>query len=152
MTTNGKVASSTLFNIAKKMGGKVQGLIKKIYGIIGKNVNKINSFLDSIVPSFAKMVDKASFGFVALPLAFTKAGNTMVKQMKEFFSGIAKASSYKTTKAVAKSEVKDEVKNLTDKEKKQYENTYKKADKKKYPSLNSFIDSQIKYQKSKNIT
>ena len=43
------------------------------------------------------------------------------------------------------------VKNLTDKEKKQYENTYKKANKKKYPTLNLFIDSQIKYQKSKNI-
>ena len=151
MTTNGKVASSTLFNIAKKMGGKVQGLIKKIYGIIAKNVNKINSFLDTIIPSFAKMVDKASFGFVGLPLAFTKAGNTMIKQMKDFFSGIAKGSSYKTSKAVAKSEVKDEVKNLTTKEKKEYENTYKKANKKKYPTIDSFIEAQIKYQKSKNI-
>ena len=151
MTTNGKVASSTLFNIAKKMGGKVQGLIKKIYGIISKNVNKINSFLDKIIPSFAKLVDKASFGFVGLPLAFTKAGDVMIKQMKEFFSGIAKASSYKTSKSIAKSEVKDEVKNLTNKEKKQYENTYKKADKKKYPTLNTFIDSQMKYKQSKNI-
>jgi len=152
MTTNGKVASSTLFNIAKKMGGKVQGLIKKIYGIISKNVNKINSFLDKIIPSFAKLVDKASFGFVGLPLAFTKAGDVMIKQMKEFFSGIAKASSYKTSKSIAKSEVKDEVKNLTNKEKKQYENTYKKADKKKYPTLNTFIDSQMKYKQSQNKT
>ena len=152
MTTNGKVASSTLFNIAKKMGGKVQGLIKKIYGIISKNVNKINSFLDKIIPSFAKLVDKASFGFVGLPLAFTKAGDVMIKQMKEFFSGIAKASSYKTSKSIAKSEGKDEVKNLTNKEKKQYENTYKKADKKKYPTLNTFIDSQMKYKQSQNKT
>mgnify|MGYP003626881602 FL=1 len=152
MTTNGKVASSTLFNIAKKMGGKVQGLIKKIYGIISKNVNKINSFLDKIIPSFAKLVDKASFGFVGLPLAFTKAGDVMIKQMKEFFSGIAKASSYKTSKSIAKSEVKDEVKNLTNKEKKQYENTYKKADKKKYPTLTTFIDSQMKYKQSQNKT
>ena len=152
MTTNGKVASSTLFNIAKKMGGKVQGLIKKIYGIIAKNVNKINSFLDKIIPSFAKLVDKASFGFVGLPLAFTKAGDVMIKQMKEFFSGIAKASSYKTSKSIAKSEVKDEVKNLTNKEKKQYENTYKKADKKKYPTLTTFIDSQMKYKQSQNKT
>ena len=70
------------------------------------------SFLDKIIPSFAKLVDKASFGFVGLPLAFTKAGDVMIKQMKEFFSGIAKASSYKTSKSIAKSEVKDEVKNL----------------------------------------
>jgi hypothetical protein len=152
MTTNGKVASSTLFNIAKKMGGKVQGLIKKIYGIISKNVNKINSFLDKIIPSFAKLVDKASFGFVGLPLAFTKAGDVMIKQMKEFFSGIAKASSYKTSKSIAKSEVKDEVKNLTNKEKKQNENTNKKADKKKYPTLTTFIDSQMKYKQSQNKT
>ena len=152
MTTNGKVASSTLFNIAKKMGGKVQGLIKKIYGIIGKNVNKINSFLDKIIPSFAKLVDKASFGFVGLPLAFTKAGNVMIKQMKDFFSGIAKASSYKTSKSIVKSEVKGEIKKLTPEEKKKYEDTYKKADKKKYPTLSKFVDSQIKYQKSQNKT
>jgi len=151
MTTSGKVASNTLFKLAKNMGGKVQGLIKKVYGIISKNVNKINSFLDDLIPSFAKLVDKASFGFVALPLAFTKAGNVMVKQMKEFFSGIAKGSSYKTSKSIAKSEVKGEVKKLTSNEKKQYENTYKKADKKKYPTLNTFIDSQMKYKQSKNI-
>jgi len=151
MTTNGKAASSTLFQLAKSMGGKVQGIIKKIYGIIGKNVKKINSFLDSIIPSFANLVSKASFGFVALPAAFIKAGNVIIKQMKDFFTGIAKGSSYKTSKAITKSEVKDEVKNLTSKEKKQYENTYKKADKKKYPTLDSFIDAQIKYQKTKNI-
>ena len=152
MTTSGKVASNTLFKLAKNMGGKVQGLIKKVYGIIAKNVNKINSFLDSLIPSFAKLVDKASFGFVALPLAFTRAGNVMVKQMKEFFSGIAKGSSYKTSKSIAKSEVKGEIKKLTPDEKKKYENTYKKADKKKYPTLNTFIDSQLQYQQSKNLT
>jgi len=75
----------------------------------------------------------------------------MIKQMKDFFSGIAKASSYKTSKSIAKNEVKDEVKKLTTKEKKEYENTYKKANKKKYPTLDYFIDAQIKYQKSKNI-
>lgn len=152
MTTSGKAASNNLFKLANNMGGKVQGLIKKVYGIISKNVSKINSFLDSLIPSFAKLVDKASFGFIGLPLAFTKAGNVMVKQMKEFFSGIAKGSSYKTSKSIAKSEVKDEIKKLTTNEKKEYQNIYKKADKKKYPNINTFIAAQLKYKKTKNLT
>ena len=151
MTTNGKGAATALLNLAKKSGSKVQGFIKAIYTKIAKYTNKINSFLDGLIPTFEKMVLGASLGFVALPMAFKKSGNVIIGQLKQFFSGIAKGSAYKTTKSVAKSEVKDVVKGLTEKEKKEYEKVYtnKKVDKNKYPTINDFIRAQVELKNKK---
>ena len=145
MTTNGKGAATALLNLAKKGGGKVQGFIKSIYTKIAKHANKINSFLDKLIPTFEKMVLGASFGYVALPAIFKKSGNAVIGQLKQFFSGLAKGSAYKTSKSVVKSEVKGEVKKLTTKEKEGYTKAYanKKVDKNKYPTVNDFITANL---------
>jgi peptidoglycan hydrolase-like protein with peptidoglycan-binding domain len=52
---------------------------------------------------------------------------------------------------VVKSEVKDVVKGLTSKEKEEYEKVYtnKKVDKKKYPTINDFINAQVELKNKK---
>ena len=117
MTTNGKGAASLLLNLAKKGGSKVKGFIKSIYTKIAKHTSNINNFLDKLIPTFEKMVLGASFGYIALPAIFKKTGNAVIGQLKQFFSGLAKGSAYKTSKSVVKSEVKGQVKKLTTKEK-----------------------------------
>jgi len=153
MTTNGKGAATALLNLAKKGGGKVQGFIKSIYTKIAKHANKINSFLDKLIPTFEKMVLGASFGYVALPAIFKKSGNAVIGQLKQFFSGLAKGSAYKTSKSVAKNQVKDVVKGVTEKEKEEYTKVYAttKVDKKKYPTLNDYIEASaiLKNKKKK---
>tara|TARA_R110002153_G_scaffold247311_1_gene403383 strand:- start:75 stop:713 length:639 start_codon:yes stop_codon:yes gene_type:complete len=151
MTTNGKGAATALLNLAKKGGSKVQGFIKTIYTKIAKYASKINSFLDTLIPTFDKMVLGASLGFVALPTVFKKSGNAIIGQLKQFFAGLAKGSAYKTSKSVVKSEVKDVVKGLTSKEKEEYEKVYtnKKVDKKKYPTINDFINAQVELKNKK---
>ena len=151
MTTNGKGAATALLNLAKTGGSKVQGFIKTIYTKIAKYANKINSFLDGLIPTFEKMVSTASLGFVALPVAFKKSGNVIIGQLKQFFAGLAKGQSYKTTKNIAKSKVKDQIQNLTSKEKEVYTKAYtnKKVDKKKYPTVDDFLIAQAELKVKK---
>ena len=145
MTTDGKAAANTLLNLLKTGNSKVQAFVKKIYSTIAKYSSKINSFLDKIVPSVDNAIRKVSYGWVALPAAFMTAGKKVIGQLKKFFSGLAKGSSYKTSKAIAKGEVKDEIKNLTDKEKENYKKAYsnKEVDKKKYPTFDHFLIAQL---------
>ena len=152
MTTNGKGAATALLNLAKKGGSKVQGFIKTIYTKIAKYANKINSFLDGLIPTFEKMVSVASLGFVALPVAFKKSGNLVIGQLKQFFAGLAKGSAYKTTKNVAKDQVKQQISKLTTKEKETYTKAYanKKVDKKKYPTVEDFMVAQVNLKNKKS--
>jgi peptidoglycan hydrolase-like protein with peptidoglycan-binding domain len=156
MTTNGKGAAKGLLDLLSTGSSKVKGLIKKIYGFIEQYMTSINHFLDTLIPKFAKMVSSASFGFVALPSSFIKSGNVIIKQLKDFFAGVAKGSSYKTTKAITKKEVKDEIKaeldRLSDTEKAAYAKTYakKEVDKKKYPTFNDFLVAQMKLKVNTN--
>ena len=147
MTTNGKGAATTLLNFMKTGSSKVKGFIKKIYTKVAEYSTRINNFLDTLIPKFSKLVTTASFGFIGLPQSFIKSGNVVIKQLKEFFAGVAKGSAYKTSKAAAKNQVKDEVKKLTEKEKETYTHTYntnKKVDKKKYPTVDDFLIAQAK--------
>jgi len=98
------------------------------------------------------MVLGASFGYIALPAIFKKTGNAVIGQLKQFFSGLAKGSAYKTSKSVVKSEVKGQVKKLTTKEKEIYTKTYanKKVDKNKYPTINDFIKAQLALKDNKD--
>jgi len=151
ITSNGKEASNILLNLLNTGSKKVRGFIETIYTKISKYSSKINNFLDTLLPKFDKMVRGASLGWFALPTAFMKSGGYVVKQLKDFFAGLAKGSTYKTSKSLAKSEVKDEIKKLTQKEKEDYSKAYKnkKVDKKAYPTLNDFVIAQIKLKNKK---
>ena len=104
------------------------------------------------------MVKKVSLGYFELPSSFIKSGNSIIKQLKQFFTGLSKPASYKVTKKVAKDEVKDEVKNLTTSKNvskediKIYGPSYEKADKKKYPTFEKFVIAAKEYNAKKNQT
>ena len=151
ITSNGKAASNILLNLLNTGSKKVRGFIKTIYTKIAKYSSKINNFLDTLLPKFDGMVRSASFGWFALPTAFMKSGGAVVKQLKDFFTGLAKGSAYKTSKSAAKNEVKGEVKKLTQKEKETYTKTYntKKVDKKAYPTVDDFLIAQAKLKGKK---
>jgi len=151
MTTDGKTAANTFLNLLNTGNSKVKGFVKEIYSTIAKNTSKINSFLDKIVPSVDNAIRKASLGWYALPAVFMTAGKKVVGQLKKFFSGLAKGSAYKTSKAAGKSEVKKYVKDLTKTEKEEYNKAYvsKEVDKKKYPTLEDFMIAQEKLKEKK---
>jgi len=152
ITSNGKAASNILLNLLNTGSKKVRGFIKTIYTKITKYSSKINNFLDTLLPKFDGMVRSASLGWFALPTAFMKSGGAVVKQLKDFFSGLAKGSSYKTTKAVVKSDAKGKIKNmLTPQEKETYTKAYdtKKVDKKAYPTVDDFLIAQAKLKGKK---
>ena len=152
MTSNGKAASNIFLNLLNTGSKKVRGFIKKIYSKIAKHSSKINNFLDTLLPKFDGIVRSASFGWFALPTAFMKSGGAVIKQMKDFFTGLAKGSSYKTTKAVVKSDTKGKIKNmLTPQETKTYSDAYesKKVDKKVYPTVDDFLLAQAKLKSKK---
>jgi hypothetical protein len=152
ITSNGNAASNILLNLLNTGSKEVRGFIKTIYTKIAKYSSEINNFLDTLLPKFDGMVRSASFGWFALPTAFMKSGGAVVKQLKDFFSGLAKGSAYKTSKAVVKSDVKGEIKNmLTPQEKETYTKAYntKKVDKKSYPTVDDFLIAQAKLKGKK---
>jgi len=151
MTSNGKAASNILLSLLTKGSGKVKGAIKEIYTAIAKNAKSINTFLDTLIPKVNGMIKSASFGYFYLPAGFIKSGNLVIKQIKEFFTGLAKGQAYKSTKNITKDKVKDQIKKLTEKEKQNYTKTYnsKKVDKKKYPTVEDFIVAQVELKQKK---
>jgi hypothetical protein len=158
MVSNGKSAASEFIKLLQSGGSKLKGVIDKIYKAISKNVSKINSFLDKVIPTLNNKIKDYSWGYFALPAAFVKSGNAIIKQMKQFFTQLGKPASYKVTKKVAKDEVKDEVKNLTTSKNvskediKIYGPSYEKADKKKYPTFEKFVIAAKEYNAKKNQT
>lgn len=155
MVSNGKSAATELIKLLQSGGSKLKGVIDKIYKAISKNASKINSFLDKIIPTLNNKIKDYSWGYFALPAAFVKSGNAIIKQMKQFFTQLGKPASYKVTKKVAKSEVKDELttsKNVSKEDIKIYGPSYKKADKKKYPTFEKFVIAAKEYNAKKNKT
>jgi peptidoglycan hydrolase-like protein with peptidoglycan-binding domain len=156
MTTNGKGAAKSLLNLLSTGGSKVKGLIKKIYGFIGQYTTSINHFLDTLIPKVNNMIKKYSWGYFELPTSFVKSGNAVVRQLKEFFAGVAVGASYKTTKSMSKLKVKNELEKLSKKDRVQITtmqnkfnmsdekllkliSDWRKSDQKKYPTLTSWI-------------
>ena len=155
MVSNGKSAATELIKLLQSGGSKLKGVIDKIYKAISKNASKINSFLDKIIPTLNNKIKDYSWGYFALPAAFVKSGNAIIKQMKQFFTQLGKPASYKVTKKVAKSEVKRELttsKNVSKEDIKIYGPSYKKADKKKYPTFEKFVIAAKEYNAKKNKT
>tara|TARA_B100000287_G_scaffold397751_1_gene414616 strand:+ start:269 stop:1192 length:924 start_codon:yes stop_codon:yes gene_type:complete len=157
MVSNGKSAANELIKLLQSGGSKLKGVIDKIYKAISKNVSKINSFLDKVIPTLNNKIKDYSWGYFALPSAFVKSGNAIIKQMKQFFTQLGKPASYQVTKKVAKSEVKSELttsKNVSKEDIKIYGPSYEKADKKKYPTFEKFVIAAKEYnaKKNKNIT
>ena len=156
--SNGKGAATELIKLLQSGGTKLKAVTGKIYNAISKSTSKINSFLDKIIPTLNNKIKDYSCGYFALPTAFVKSGNTIIKQLKQFFSQLSKPASYKVTKKVAKDEVKDEVKNLTTSKNvskediKIYGPSYKKADKKKYPNFEKFVIAAKEFNAKKNQT
>ena len=153
MTSNGKAAANIFLDLLSKGSSKVKGYIKEIYTAIAKNVKTINNFLDTLIPNVNGMIKSASWGYFYLPGGFVKSGNAVIKQIKSFFAGLAQGKAYKTTKNISKDQVKQQIKNLTAKEKEEYTKVYAttKVDKKKYPTPESFLIAQAKLKKKKAV-
>ena len=151
MTSNGKAAANIFLDLLSKGSSKVKGYIKEIYTAIAKNATSINKFLDTLIPKVNGMIKSASFGYFKLPTGFVNSGNAVIKQIKEFFTGLAKGKAYKSTKNIAKDQVKGQIKNLTTKEKEVYTKAYAstKVDKKKYPTVEDFMVAQVKLKDKK---
>jgi hypothetical protein len=128
MVSNGKSAASEFIKLLQSGGSKLKGVIDKIYKAISKNVSKINSFLDKVIPTLNNKIKDYSWGYFALPNAFVKSGNAIIKQMKQFFTQLGKPASYQVSKKVAKSEVKKELK--PEEKKTNYKNYIAKLSKK----------------------
>tara|TARA_R110000824_G_scaffold284128_2_gene472412 strand:- start:24 stop:1118 length:1095 start_codon:yes stop_codon:yes gene_type:complete len=145
MTSNGKAAANIFLDLLSKGSSKVKGYVKEIYTAIAKNAKSINNFLDTLIPKVNGMIKSASWGYFSLPTGFVKSGNAVIKQIKDFFSGLAKGKAYKSTKNIAKDKVKTQIKNLTTDEKEAYTKAYstKKVDKEDYPTLEDFMVAQI---------
>lgn len=147
ITSSGKGAAHGILNLIKKGHTK---LIEPIFNVVKKYSTKINGFLDKIIPTFNAMVQKASFGYFALPTAFVKGGDAIIKQLKEFFSELGNPAAYEIAKTGTERTVHH---SLSDEEKsnvaQKYVKAYKKADKKKYPTLEKFVIAAKEWEERK---
>lgn len=147
ITSSGKGAAHGILNLIKKGHTK---LIEPIFTVVKKYSTKINGFLDKIIPTFNAMVQKASFGYFALPPAFVKGGDAIIKQLKEFFTELGNPAAYEIAKTGTERTVHH---SLSDEEKpniaQKYVKAYKKADKKKYPTLEKFVIAAKEWEERK---
>ena len=126
-----------------------------MFNVVKKYGSKINGFLDKIIPTFNNMVKKASFGYFSLPPAFVKGGDVIIKQIKEFFTELGNPKAYEVAKKKVEKEVHHKLSNnknteLTDTELPKYQKAYKKADKKKYPTIEKFVVAAKKWEERQN--
>ena len=152
LTKNGKGAAQGIVGLIKKGHGK---LIEPVFNVVKKYGSKINGFLDKIIPTFNNMVKKASFGYFSLPPAFVKGGDVIIKQIKEFFTELGNPKAYEVAKKKVEKEVHHKLSNnknteLTDTELLKYQKAYRKADKKKYPTIEKFVIAVKKWEERQN--
>lgn len=152
LTKNGKGAANALFNLISKSSNFIKGLAKPIFDLIKKGASKIASALGKVsVKGFNNKILDYSYGWVGLNPNAVKVLDGIVGQLKAFFTHMAtppSAALHVTTKKVERT-----VHGLLPHEEEKYEEVYStnKVDKKKYPTVDKFIEAQVKLKnKNKN--
>ena len=154
--SNGKGAATEFIKLLQSGGDKLKGVVNKIYSAISKNASKINAFLDKVIPTLNNKIKDVSWGYFSLPSSFIKSGNSIIKQLKQFFTGLSKPATYQVTKKVVKKEVKKDLdkaianSKVSESDKKIYGPAYANADKKKYPTFEKFVKASKEYNAKKN--
>ena len=141
-------------NLAKSVGGNkdllyIKTAIDKMYKFIQTSASKINGGIDNIIPGIEAFIRKVTFGLVeGIPTAMKQALKAVFNQIKAFFTGLGSGKLYQTTKNVTKKVVTAK---LTPKEEEAIKKKYNDGtvDKKDYPTLDDFIEAQVKLKKEK---
>ena len=150
LTTDGKGAAQAFFNLFTKGSKTLQAIIKPIFNLIKKGASNVASFLGKINLSLInKKILDYSYGWVGLPTWIVKALDGFVKQLKTFFSHMAKPPS--SVVHVTQKKIERAIKELTFSEKEQYKEAYNsgKVDKKKYPTVEEFLEAQLELKNKK---
>ena len=150
LTTDGKGAAQAFFNLFTKGSKTLQAIIKPIFNLIKKGASNVASFLGKINLSLInKKILDYSYGWVGLPTWIVKALDGFVKQLKTFFSHMAKPPS--SVVHVTQKKIERAIKELTFSEKEQYKEAYNsgKVDKKKYRTVEEFLEAQLELKNNK---
>ena len=141
---NGKLAATKFFTLIKNSGSWIQQYAKPLIDGIKSKAGAIAKWISSInMKAFNKKILDYSYGWVAFPNWAITGIDGVLKQAKAFFTQMASPPPglVHTTKRKIKGEVKDLTFGEKEEAKKQYNSG--DVDKKKYPTLEEFIQSQI---------
>ena len=150
LTKNGKGAANALFNLISNSSNFIKGLAKPIFDLIKKGASKIASALGKVsVKGFNNKILDYSYGWVGLSPNVVKVLDGIVGQLKAFFTHMAtppSAALHVTSKKAERT-----VHGLLPHEHEKYEEVYatEKVDKKKYPTVDDFIEAQVELKDKK---
>ena len=155
LTTNGEGAAKAFFNLINKGGSKLKALAKPIFDLIKKGAGSIASALGKInITSFNNKIMEWSYGWVGLPTWVIKSLSGFVGQLKTFFLHMASPPS--SLIHVAQKKIERTVHHgLLPHEEEKLVATYNggKVDKKKYPTLDDYIEASTRLKnKKKKVT
>ena len=151
LTTNGKGAATAFFNLINKGGSALKALAKPIFDLIKKGAGDIASALGKInVASFNKKIMDFSWGWVGLPNWAIKSLDGFVGQLKQFFTHMTKPPS--SLVHVTQSKMKTTVHGFLPDEEEKLITAYNDNPevKKKYPTVNDFLEAQAELKKKKS--
>ena len=151
LTTNGKGAATAFFNLINKGGSALKALAKPIFDLIKKGAGDIASALGKInVASFNKKLMDFSWGWVGLPNWAIKSLDGFVGQLKQFFTHMTKPPS--SLVHVTQSKMKTTVHGFLPDEEEKLITAYNDNPevKKKYPTVNDFLEAQAELKKKKS--
>ena len=150
LTTNGKGAATAFFNLINKGGSALKALAKPIFNLIKKGAGDIASALGKInVAAFNKKIMDFSWGWVGLPNWVIKSLDGFAGQLKQFFTHMAKPPS--SLIHVTQKKIERTVHGFLPHEEEKMIAAYNDNPKvkKKYPTVDDFLEAQAELKKKK---
>ena len=154
LTKNGKGAATSFFNLFKGANKTIRAILKPVLDAIKGGAGDIATFLGKInLHSLNKTILDWSYGWVGLPTSIVNTLSGFVNQLKKFFGHIAKPPKA-ITQLTQKSGERGLHHVLLPHEEEAARKVYKtnEVDKKKYPTVEKFIEAQIELKNKKEIT